>query len=168
MEGKYKEQLTIAVDGTEHTVRTADNKSLHLNSISTPIEFERSPVKDLSPNKHKQRGPRKKYASASQRTRLMQEVLICDSKPKVRKVDSDEEDSDFECYDRSEGKPVNVDVDREITEGSKATLALLPNRSEEDEKNNNGETRDRDGNINLRRSNPVFKPSERLGSVPSF
>ena len=83
----------------------------------------------------------------------MEEVFICEYKPKVRKVELDEEDSDFECYDRSEGKPVGVDIDNKITERNKATLAPLPNRPEEDENNNNGETRDRDGNITLRRSN---------------
>ena len=98
----------------------------------------------------------------------MEKGIISESRPKVRKVDSDEEDSDFENYDRSEGKPVHVDIDKEITEGNKPTLALLPKRSENDEINNNGETRDRDGNNNLRRSNRIFKPPERLGSVPYF
>ena len=63
---------------------------------------------------------------------LMEEGTISEYKPKVRKMESDEDDSDFECYDRSEGKPVHVDIVREITEGNKPTLALLPNRSEED------------------------------------
>ena len=66
-------------------------------------------------------------------------------------MDSDEEDSYFECYDRSEGKPVQVGINKEITGGNKLTLALLPNRSEEAEMNKNGETRDRNGNNKLRR-----------------
>ena len=98
----------------------------------------------------------------------MEEGIISESRPKVRKAASDEENSDFKCYDRSEGKPVHVDVDKEMAESNKPTLALLPNRSEEDEFNNNGETRERDGNINLRRSNRIFKPPERLSSVPYF
>ena len=53
----------------------------------------------------------------------------------------------------------------EMAESNKPTLALLPNRSEEDEINNNGETLD---NFNLRRSNRIFKPPEQLGSVPYF
>ena len=60
----------------------------------------------------------------------------------VRKVESDGEDGHFECYDNSDGKPVHVDLDKELMEGD-ATLALLPNRSEGDEVNNNGETRER-------------------------
>ena len=28
----------------------------------------------------------------------------------------DEEDSDFECYDKSDGKPVHADIDKEVTE----------------------------------------------------
>ena len=102
----------------------------------------------------------------------MEEGIFSESRSKVRKVasdddDDDDDDSDFECYDRSEGKPVHVDVDKEMAESNKLTLALLRNRSEKDEFNN-GETRDRDGNTNLRRSNRIFKPPERLGSVPYF
>ena len=48
----------------------------------------------------------------------------------------------MECYDKSEGKPVQVDIDLEVVEGNKPTLALLLNRSEEDEIHNNGETRE--------------------------
>ena len=86
----------------------------------------------------------------------------------VRTVASDDNDSDFECYDRSEGKSVYVYIDNETAEINKPTLALLPNRSEEDKSNNNGETQDRDGDTNLRRSYRIFKPAERLGSVPYF
>ena len=84
---------------------------------------------------------------------LMEGGIISKFKLNVRKVDSDEEDSNFECYDRSEKKPVHADFDKELTEGNKPTLAMLPKKSEEDEIINSGETRDRDGNMNLRRSN---------------
>ena len=113
---------------------------------------------DFSPSKHKLGGPGRKYVIGSERTQLMEEGIIHESRPKVRKVDSDGEDSDFECYDQSGGKPVHVDIDKEIAEGNKPTLAKLPNRSEEDENNNNAEIRDRDGNINLPRSNRIFEP----------
>ena len=86
----------------------------------------------------------------------MEEGIFSESRPKVRKVASDDDDSDFECYDRSKGKPVHVDVDKEMAESKKPTLALLPNRSEEDKINNNGETQDRDGNTNLRGSNRIL------------
>ena len=104
MEGKFKEQPRFAVDGTEDTVRTADRKVSHRNLLSTLIEFQRSPKKDLSSNKHKLRWPGGKYVIASEEARLLEEGITSESKPKVGKVDSDEEDSDFECYDRSEGK----------------------------------------------------------------
>ena len=81
----------------------------------------------------------------------MIEGIISESQPKVQKVESNEKDSDFVCYDKSEAKRVHVNIDKETTERNKSTLALLPNRSEEDEINNNGETRDGDGNISLRR-----------------
>ena len=93
---EYKEQPRIAVDGTEHKVRTADNKFFHGKLISTPIEFQRSPKKDLSPNKHNLRGPGGggKYVSASERTRLLDKRIFSESRRKVRKVASDDKDSD--------------------------------------------------------------------------
>ena len=80
---------------------------------------------------------------------MMEEGIVSESKPKVRKAESDEEYGEFDCYDKSERKPVHIDIDidKETTEGNKSTLALPPNRLEEDEINNNGETRDGDGNI---------------------
>ena len=55
---------------------------------------------------------------------------------------------------------------KKIPEG-RPTLALLPNKSEE-ELNNNGETMGGNGNISVRRSNRTFTPPDRLGSVPYF
>ena len=54
------------------------------------------------------------------------------SKPKIRKVKSNEDDSDFECYNKSERKLVHVDIDKEITQGGPA-LALQRNKLEEEE-----------------------------------
>ena len=98
----------------------------------------------------------------------MEERVISESRSKVRKVASDDDDSDFERYNRSEDKPVHVDVDKELVESNKPTLALVPKKSEENEINNKGETQDRDGNTILRGSNRIFEPPERLGSVPYF
>ena len=56
----------------------------------------------------------------------------------------DDDDSHFECYDRFQGKSVHIDVDK-MAEISKPTIVLLPNRSEEDKINSNGETQDREG-----------------------
>ena len=83
----------------------------------------------------------------------MEERIIPESKPNIQKVELDEGNSDFECYDRSGGKPVHVVIEKETTEGNKSTLALLPNRSKENKINTNGETWDGDCNFNLRRSN---------------
>ena len=55
----------------------------------------------MSPNKHQLRDPIGKYVSASEKTRKMEEVIISESEPKVQKVESDKEDSDCECYDKS-------------------------------------------------------------------
>ena len=139
MEGKFKQQPKIAIDGTEHALHTTDNNILHRKFISTPPKFQRSPKKDVSPKKHALRGPGGKYVSASEKAKNVEEEgTILASKPKVRKVESDEDGSDFECYNKSDGTPVHVDIDKEITEGGPA-LALPPNKSEE-EMNDNGET----------------------------
>ena len=84
-----------------------------------------------------------------------------------REVESVEEDSDFECYNKDDGKPLHVDVDKEVIEGG-PTLALLPNRSEGDKINNIGETMGGNGNNSVRRSNRIYKTSKWLGSAPCF
>ena len=89
------------------------------------------------------------------------------SKPKVWKVESDGEDSDFECYNKSDGTPVYVDIDKVVTEEGPA-LAILPNISEEIERKNNGDTMGGNGNISVCKSNRLLKPTERLGSAPCF
>ena len=96
----------------------------------------------MSPNKNQLRVPCGKNVSASEEARKPEEGFLSKSKPKVPKVESDEEDSNFECYDKSECKPVHVDVDKEIARSSHKdpTLALILNSSEEGELNNNGET----------------------------
>ena len=77
-----------------------------------------------------------KYVRASENAQKQDVGIVSESKPDVRKVESDDDDSDFECYDKWDDKLVLVDVDREITGSRKEdpTLALLRNGSEE---NNN-------------------------------
>ena len=58
----------------------------------------------------------------------MEGRIISAAKLKVRKVESDEEASDFDCYDKSDGKLVDVDIDKEVTEGD-PTVALIQKRS---------------------------------------
>ena len=152
-----------------HTVRTADNRILRRKLLSTLVKFQKSPKRDLSSNKQPLRGSSGKYVSASEKARKQQKGIIAESKPINRKVESDDEDSDFECYDKS----VNVNVDKEVTgsSGKEPTLVLLPNKSEE-KVNKNVETRvgndSRDGNTSLQRFYRSFKPPERLGSIPYF
>ena len=66
----------------------------------------------MSPFKHKLKRPGEKYVSASETARLMEEGIISESKSNVRKLESDEDESDFECYDKSDGKSVPVDRQR--------------------------------------------------------
>ena len=72
----------------------------------------------------------------------MEEGIISEARPKVGKVAPDDKDSDSGGYNRSDGKPVYVDVDKVMAERNELTLGLLPNRSEDDEINNNNEKRD--------------------------
>ena len=164
---KYKEQSENAVDGTEYTARSASDTVLHWKLRSAPSKIQRSPKMDVWPSKHQLRGPSGKYVSASEKARKEEERTVSASKAKVRKVESEKEDSGFEYYNKSEGKPIHVDIDKETTEGGPA-LALLPNRSEEDEINNNVETIGRDGNVSVHKSNRTSKPPDQLGSVPYY
>ena len=81
----------------------------------------------MSPIKHKLKEPGRKHVSASETARLKEEAIFYKSKSNVRKLESDEEESDFECYDKSDGKPVYVGDDKEIAI-NKPTLALIQNR----------------------------------------
>ena len=63
--------------------------------------------------------------------------------------------SDFQCYNESAGKPVHVHIDNAIAQGD-PTLALLANRSEEDETDNKDETTGRNCNISVRRSKQIL------------
>ena len=65
------------------------------------------------------RGPGEKCVSASKKTQVMEKGISSKSRQEVREVELDKEDSDFECYDRSEGTPVHVDINKEITEASR-------------------------------------------------
>ena len=105
--------------------------------------------------------------NASEETRKLEEQIVFASKWKVRKVESDKKDSNFECYNKTDGKPVHLDIDKEVTE-AELTLALLPNRSEDDARNNNGETRSGKGNISVCRSHRIFELVDQLGCVPFF
>ena len=76
-------------------------------------------------------------ASASQKRRKQDKGIISESKGRVRKNESEEEHSGVQCYDKSDEKPVHVDVDKEMTgsSGKGPTLALILSKSEEDEIN---------------------------------
>ena len=106
----------------------------------------------MSPNKHKLRVPGGKYVSASEGAQLMEEGIISEPKSKIRKVESDKQESDFDCYDKSDGKSVHVNIDKELAI-DKPTLALLPNRPGDGEINNNGVTGD--GTVMLDHADPT-------------
>ena len=105
--------------------------------------------------------------SASKKAQKVEEGTFFTCKLNVRKVEYDEANSDFECNNKSEGKLVHVDIDKEFIEGGQAP-ALLSSKSEEEEININGETMVGNGIFSVRRSNRTFKPPDRLGSVPYF
>ena len=130
--------------------------------MSRLFKFQRWTNKDVSPKKHTLRGPGGKYVSASEIPQKMEERTISMSKPKVRKVESAEDDCDFECYSKSDGKSKHVDV------RNKVIMSTKPNKSEEEEKGNNGEIMDGNGIFGLRRSNRTFKRLDRFGSGTYF
>ena len=142
LEGKYKEQPKIAIDGTEHMVRTTDTRILHLKLISALFSFQKSQKKVTSPNKQSLRGPGGKYVSASEKTQKLEESINFESESKVWKAESEEKDSDFECLIRPTVSRCRQTFTEKLLEVAKKepTLELLPNRSEEEEINNNGET----------------------------
>ena len=124
----------IAMNGTEHTVGTSDNKILHRKLISTPFKIQKLPKREKSRNKHKLRRLGGKYASASEIETQKEEGIILESQPKVYKVELEDEDSDFECYSKSDGKIVHVYADKGINGGDEKnpTLVSLPNKLEHD------------------------------------
>ena len=59
------------------------------------------------------RGPGGNNMRSSEKARKAEEEeIISKSKAKVRKVESDEDDSGFECYNRPDSKLVHVDIDK--------------------------------------------------------
>ena len=75
------------------------------------------------------------YMSAQEKAKKAEEEgTISASKRRVRKIESDEDYSDFEGYKKSSGKSVHVDIDKEVTERGLA-LVLLSNKTEEEQKN---------------------------------
>ena len=80
-------------------------------------------------------------ASASEEGKKQDKGTFYESKLKAQKVESTEEVCGLDCYDKSSGKLVLMDVDREVTRssGKDSLLAFLPNRSEKEEINKNVE-----------------------------
>ena len=111
----YRAQPKTAIDGTEHTVRTRDNEFIHQILKWKPTKFKRLLKKGMSPSGNQMSGLSGKYVSASEKTRNMEEGIFFESKPKVRVAESEEEDSNFECYGRPDKKTVIVNIDEEIT-----------------------------------------------------
>ena len=86
-------------------------------------------MKDVSPKKHTLRGLGGNYMTASEKSKKAEKGrTISLFKPKVPNVESDEDDSNFECCNKSDGKLVHVEIYKEVTERGPA-LALLPNKS---------------------------------------
>ena len=109
LEGRYKEEPKNAIDGTEQPVRTAYNKRLHRNKVSIQVIFGSHPNKNIT----RQTQTEHQAGSIWQH----QKENGSKNKSKVRTVESEIDDNDFECYHKYGGKPVHVDVAKEITQG---------------------------------------------------
>ena len=66
-----------------------------------------------SPNKHKMRERSGTYPSVSKIVKQRKEETIAESRYKVRILEPDKEDSEFECYNKTEGKPVHFNAETE-------------------------------------------------------
>ena len=85
--------------------------------MSTPLISEITEERRLI-EKHTLRRPGGKYMSASEKAKIAEkDETISASKLKSWKLESDEDDSDFECYNKSDVKPVHVEIDKEVTKG---------------------------------------------------
>ena len=125
------------MDVTDHTMHTADNNIQRwiLTSTSTQFNFQNSRRKETLSIKHSLRGPGEKYMSASEIEKV-EESIIWLSETKVWKVKLEDEDSDFDCQNKSDGKPLHVDVDKGIIVGAQKNPTLPLNKLEEDENSN--------------------------------
>ena len=85
LEANYKEKRRLAVDGTVLTVRTADNKILQQKLISTPIQFQRPPEEDISPNTNELTEPGGKYARLSERIQIVESEFSPNSNRESKK-----------------------------------------------------------------------------------
>ena len=85
---------------TVSDTQSVEQTILHRTLSKTPSNIQQSPKKDMSPNEHQMRGPSGKYVSASEKARKTggRDIFRISRKATVLKVESDEEDSDFECY----------------------------------------------------------------------
>ena len=72
------------------------------------------------------------YLNGSDLQRNREESVITESKLKMRIVESEDRDGDFECYNKSVGKLVRADRDKGFTRTDEGTppLTLLPNKSD--------------------------------------
>ena len=103
----------------------------------------------------------------------MKSGIIEDFPPRMRKGDSDALVTQFDCYKKSHDKLILVDVGKELkVDGKTPALALLLNKSDDQEINSNGEFVERSSKLNeshkVRRSNRNFGSPEHLISVPYF
>ena len=95
-----------------------------------------------------------------------------EAESKVRKVEPEDQDSDFECYNESHSKLVHVEVDEEITgrNEKRFALALLPKKLKEHKINNFSEigvgTKILDGSFSVRITSKEYRPPESLGIIP--
>ena len=80
----------------------------------------------MSPNKHQTKKPGGKQVSASETAWQVEAGTISESKLKARKIDRDLEEGNFFSCDKSDGKPVHVDIQKTVAEGNNTTLELLP------------------------------------------
>ena len=97
--GEVTDQFVKGRKGKKHCCSTLKSpKKRHVRPKSLK--------KDRLRKKNKLKGPSGKYVSASEEARRKEEVIFPEHKSKVRKVKSEDDDSEFECYDKSDWETV--------------------------------------------------------------
>ena len=96
-----RNELQNVIDSPRHTVYTTEGKIRLRKMLSTPGIFRKTRKKEVSLIKHRFRRAGGNVVSPSEKPKNKEEGILAESKPKVRKIDSKDEGSEFE-------KPVDL------------------------------------------------------------
>ena len=139
MDSKFSNKPQIAISGTDHTITTDKNKIIHRKLISNPLPFQVNtpiPTKRIATRSSVDQQPccsktidqqtnRRKEAPGTEETKKTTAVRnekgqFTSPKKRPDAIDlnlsivSDDEEDEFDCYNKSDGKPVHTFSEDEI------------------------------------------------------